>query len=298
MRRMADLVALSQMLRHMFGRATFRDSNFADGVGCAVGMGAESQRSYHWDGMRRGGSIDHPLITVQMTLAGWGCFQSGSLGEARPAQRVDPGQAFVCLIPSEHRYWLPEGVSVWRHAWLCFHHPYACRRIIDVLDHAGPVIPAAADAWFLAAFIRVLKGVTDGSLRERCALEHALLELALAFVHLAQRSRRPVDDQERFLEQIHAALSAEPERFLAVEDLARTCGWSRGHYTARFRAATGMSPAQAIARQRVELARQQLIASTDPIAVVARRCGFPDASHFGKVFRRFLGVAPRSVRAR
>ena len=64
----------------------------------------------------------------------------------------------------------------------------------------------------------------------------------------------------------------------------------------RFHAVTGMTPALCLARERIALARRQIVSSTDPITVIARRCGFADASHFGKCFRRFLGITPRSLR--
>ena len=100
---MTNLGSVSQVLRRMFGNASYRDCNFPDGVGCAVGLGAESRQTYIWDGMRRGGSPDHLLVTIQLTLSGWGSFQPGPLSAANPPLRVDPGHAFVCLIPSEHR---------------------------------------------------------------------------------------------------------------------------------------------------------------------------------------------------
>ena len=60
--------------------------------------------SYHWDGMKRLGRRDPPLFFFQFTLAGWGHFQL--YGEApRP---VPPGTGFFAIIPSRHRYYLPE----------------------------------------------------------------------------------------------------------------------------------------------------------------------------------------------
>src|SRR5215510_4944905 len=32
-------------------------------------------RGYHWDGMKRLGRRDAPLVFFQFTLAGWGCFE-------------------------------------------------------------------------------------------------------------------------------------------------------------------------------------------------------------------------------
>ena len=295
---MHDLRRLSNAVGRMFRAATFRDANFPDGLGCATGVGVESQRNYHWDGMHRGGTPDHPLVTMQLTLAGWGYFQSGPVAARQPPERVDPGQAFICTIPSEHRYWLPTAAREWRHVWICFHHPYACQRIAADLANGRAVITMVDDELLLGAFLRIVKGVTDGSFRDRFALEDALLGLAVAFARLTELRSAPIDERLRMLGQIESAVAMRPEDFITVAELARDSGLSRGHYSARFRAVTGMTPAQSLIRARVEMARRQLTTTTDPISLIATRCGFPDASHFGKVFRRLAGIAPSQLRRR
>jgi len=52
------------------------------------------------------------------------------------------------------------------------------------------------------------------------------------------------------------------------------------------------------ARRRIAQARSELVHSSLPIASVAARAGYFDASHFAREFRRFYGETPRQHRAR
>jgi AraC-like DNA-binding protein len=44
--------------------------------------------------------------------------------------------------------------------------------------------------------------------------------------------------------------------------------------------------------RRLEQARRQLLATIDPVALVARRCGYTSASYFAKRFRQAVGQSP------
>jgi AraC family transcriptional regulator, positive regulator of tynA and feaB len=52
-----------------------------------------------------------------------------------------------------------------------------------------------------------------------------------------------------------------------------------------------------VRRRRIAQARSELVHSSLPIASVAARAGYFDASHFAREFRRFYGETPRQHRA-
>jgi len=69
-------------------------------------------------------------------------------------------------------------------------------------------------------------------------------------------------------------------------------GLGRSQAHAAFLAATGDTPARALAHRRCLIARGLLRAGL-PVATVARRCGFNDRSTFQRTYRRLLGRTPR-----
>ncbi|MEU2351118.1 AraC family transcriptional regulator [Modestobacter sp. NPDC049651] len=88
------------------------------------------------------------------------------------------------------------------------------------------------------------------------------------------------------------------DRDLTVERIAAAHAVSVRHlYDVWARAGHQLTPAQWIADRRLQRAREQLAVDPGGVAVVARRCGFPDASHFSRRFRQAFGVTPTEWRA-
>ena len=85
---------------------------------------------------------------------------------------------------------------------------------------------------------------------------------------------------------------------LRVEALATRVGMSPRNFARLYRERTGMTPAKAVERLRVEAARRALEEGAAPIAGIARDCGFGDEERMRRAFLRLLGVPPRHYRQR
>jgi transcriptional regulator GlxA family with amidase domain len=83
---------------------------------------------------------------------------------------------------------------------------------------------------------------------------------------------------------------------LTVEDLAEQAGMSARHFTRAFIAETGTTPSKAVERLRIEVARQQVQASSEPIERVAQSTGFRDPERMRRAFIRAFGQPPQSLR--
>jgi len=120
----------------------------------------------------------------------------------------------------------------------------------------------------------------------------------------AQFLQRPVENREpappqrgslaALLDQIRRRIG-EP---LRIDQLARRVAMSERTFMRRFRAATGHSPADWIARERVDRARELLESTALPIESIAARCGFGTATTMRHHFRRKIGVSPAGYRNR
>jgi AraC-like DNA-binding protein len=82
---------------------------------------------------------------------------------------------------------------------------------------------------------------------------------------------------------------------LDVAHLAKAAGCAESTFSRRFRAATGKAPYRFLLERRLDRAREQLFGG-DPIAVIARRCGYRDAAHFIHSFRAAVGDSPDRYR--
>lgn len=86
---------------------------------------------------------------------------------------------------------------------------------------------------------------------------------------------------------------AEP---LSVERMADRAAMSPRHFARAFAAETGMTPAKAVERLRLETARERVESSADPIDRVAQATGFGDQERMRRAFLRAFGQPPQALR--
>jgi AraC-like DNA-binding protein len=98
-------------------------------------------------------------------------------------------------------------------------------------------------------------------------------------------------EQKRIMEHL-AAHSAER---VQVAALAHRLGFSRAHFTRRFRATFGMSPLQYALKMRVDRGIELLRSGEYRVAEAAYAVGFYDQSHFDRHCRKFYGTPPSSL---
>jgi len=83
---------------------------------------------------------------------------------------------------------------------------------------------------------------------------------------------------------------------LGVERLADQAAMSPRHFARAFAAETGVTPAKAVERLRVEAARERIEAGVEPIDAIATKVGFGDAERMRRAFLRAFGQPPQALR--
>jgi transcriptional regulator GlxA family with amidase domain len=86
---------------------------------------------------------------------------------------------------------------------------------------------------------------------------------------------------------------AEP---LTAERLAAEACMSPRHFARAFLKETGLTPAKAVERLRLEVAREQMEAGAARVEAVAERTGFVDPERMRRAFLRAFGQPPQALR--
>ena len=81
-----------------------------------------------------------------------------------------------------------------------------------------------------------------------------------------------------------------------VEQMADAAGFSLRQFSRAFRIETGLTPARAVERIRVDLARGQIEGGTENIETIAQATGFGDAERMRRAFLRVFGHPPQALR--
>jgi len=85
---------------------------------------------------------------------------------------------------------------------------------------------------------------------------------------------------------------------LSLPTLARKVGMSERSFSRHYLEATGITPARAVERLRVEAARHLLADTRLPVKRIAARCGFGSEETLRRSFVRLLAATPQDYRAR
>ena len=101
--------------------------------------------------------------------------------------------------------------------------------------------------------------------------------------------------QSRFSPLLAWARERLGER-LPVERLADRAAMSPRHFARAFAAETGMTPAKAVERLRLEAARERVESGAEPIEGVAAHTGFGDPERMRRAFIRAFGQPPQALR--
>jgi transcriptional regulator GlxA family with amidase domain len=97
---------------------------------------------------------------------------------------------------------------------------------------------------------------------------------------------------------LHAWIKGNLGRDLSLPFLASQAGMSERSFSRRYLEATGVSPARAVDRLRVEEARRLLSDTKAPIKRIARQCGFGTEETMRRSFLRIVSTSPQDYRAR
>jgi AraC-like DNA-binding protein len=132
----------------------------------------------------------------------------------------------------------------------------------------------------------------------------ALLAAAMALISREARALQQLKhstaigaDALRRVQRARELLESPSTPAPAIEDVAAQVGWSGDHLRRMFRLVLDTSPYHIQTAARLQRAKVLLRGENLSIAEVALRCGFEDASHFSRVFKKESGLSPRQYLA-
>lgn len=112
-------------------------------------------------------------------------------------------------------------------------------------------------------------------------------------------TRRPVDT--RLLRQLRRAKDLMDRDWSTPLDLAAVAaraGYSRYHFSRRFRDVYGETPGQYLTRRRIERSQDLLRSANLTVTEICLLVGFTSLGTFGNRFKQQVGLTPTEFRAR
>ena len=158
-----------------------------------------------------------------------------------------------------------------------------------------------ADSDFYQSLLAALSACDDCHHEENTAIRRGLLRALLLKLRLDLETGSgvtevtgPVNPLSRRAKRLIDAGGGA--NFSSVSQLAEKLGCSPNYLSAVFRRDCGIGLKRYMLELRLEEARKLLPDSDFNISEIAQRCGFHDASHLGRMFRRRFGRSPSELR--
>lgn len=226
----------------------------------------------------------HDTYTIALTMAGVQAFNY------RGAMRHSlPGQVLI-LHPDElhdGRCHDEAGFSY----WAAYVPPTHVQTVLG-----GAELPFVANgvstnpALIAAAMTMVIDcaGVDDPA-----AYEDALYDLAQAMKNVVGKVATTRRASRTAVMQAREFLDSSVVSGARLEQLEQATGCDRWQLSRDFRALLGTSPYRYLQHRRVDLAKR-LLRGGATLADAAHGAGFADQSHFGRTFRKSVGLTPKA----
>lgn len=246
-------------------------------------------KPYDWDGMTRQSDAGQPNWLFQLTLQGWGLFETGG---AR--QSVPEGSAFLALIPSQHRYLSDPDCPAWEFCWLMIRLPEVHLRLHRHPNLMNAVFPVETAGALLVAFEELGRSL-ERSDRDFLR-EEKLFDWLLALERSALARRHPDQPRKQMLQGLRDRVRGDLCHPWEVGKLAAEQHLSRSNFTHHFRKVTGRTPAHYIREVRLEAAAERLLEPDFSIKEIAAQTGFSDSNRFCKAFRQRYRMSPGEYR--
>ena len=91
-------------------------------------------------------------------------------------------------------------------------------------------------------------------------------------------------------------LSAHITENIRLDALAAAAGYSLSRFKTKFKEAVGITPAEYVTMQKIELAKRRLIESDESITELAYSLGYSSSNYFCSVFKKLMNCSPQNYR--
>ena len=109
-------------------------------------------------------------------------------------------------------------------------------------------------------------------------------------------NREELDDTRKRIKEGLAYLESNYTADFPVEKLAEICGLSPASFRHLFRICKGVSPVEYRNRLRIHKAAELLRTRCYTVSEAAEQVGIRDIKYFGKLFKRYMGINPGTIK--
>lgn len=177
-----------------------------------------------------------------------------------------------------------------------------------VLSHSLSQMLLSSDSQIIRdSFAQQLVAHVAGEYMQNRTLkdEAAVAALKTLVLHLTAEVRHEIQEEpgvidttgySKLSKRVITYLSEHYSQNLSLDDISDGVGITKNYLCNAFKLNTGITIIECLNMIRVRKAAEQIVYSDLPLTQVAQMCGYVSASHFNRVFMRYVGIPPGQCR--
>ncbi|NGP44268.1 AraC family transcriptional regulator [Bacillaceae bacterium SIJ1] len=253
-----------------------------------IGWETQQSTSYYWDGEKR---AEVKNVAFQYTLSG-----RGEILYNDKVYSLDAGQAFFVEFPSPHAYYLPEDSPAWEFLYITLQGEEAMFYQKQILEAEGPVLTLHPEHSPIQLLFSMWQMASENHIKDSFRASSLAYQFVTELYRHVLTLEKNATDWPLSIVQTTSFIHKHFAQDIALDDLVKVSQLSRYHFTRRFKQTTGMSPMQYVTKIRIEKAMALLSSTSLQTHSIAKKCGYPEANYFNKVFKKIVGTSPSLFR--
>lgn len=243
------------------------------------------ENRFFWPNQQREGETH----LLKFTIGGKGYLEDKSTGLTHI---LPPGHAFLIPIPSNTTYYCNTG-ETWTFLWVNFVGDSPNLLCAELCQRFGYVYDLRR---FPQVFETLLSLYQHRLENHRYNTYYVSAQVYRLLMGLYQYHDSPASQIPASIVDACQFMKASLDNSnLSIEEIAARSGYSKYHFTRKFKQHMRLGPHQYLVKLRLEKA-VDLITTTDlPIKIISERVGFKEITHFYNIFKKHMKITPGSL---
>lgn len=255
----------------------------------SLGWQIQNSSSYNFNGMKRHDEAGNCIF--QYTLSGSGILEVN--GETHV---LNKDTAFLTVIPSNHRYYLPKTSEKWEFIFITLTGNYVISEWTKIQNDFGTVIRLKEQDEIIKYFWEIYLAATNSKIVDGYQTSTIAYEFVMRLLQSLNNQSLNIYSGQSCISNSINFMKANLHKDISLEDIANYVGFSKFHFNHTFTKVTGISPWNYLTKLRLEHSIKLLLSTNLTVDEISVMVGYTSSNYFNKVFRKYIDSSPGRFR--
>lgn len=254
----------------------------------SLGWQLKTSHDYDFDGMNRPEESGNCIF--QYTISGAGMIEYQNQNFV-----LEKGTAFLTVIPSNHRYYLPKHSDSWEFIFITLTGNHTLEEWRKIQEQFGPVIQLKEQDEIIKYIWEIYRNATNNKIRDGYESSSLAYEFIMKLYRSLYLQQIPTSLNHKISDSI-VFMKDNLHKQLSLTDISDSVNMSKYHFNHTFTKTMAISPWNYLTKLRIEYSIELLITTNLTVDEISSMVGYTSSNYFNKVFRKYMATSPGKLR--